>query len=123
MHVPDDNYNGTVSSVPCRVNQDGSLSILNMSSRILPTNPFLTIADVQSADAGTYVCTASNPAGESAATFQLIVFSQSNVVFMPLMSFPMPSRMRSCHELNTTAFEVQGGVPMVCMETLSAAIP
>ena len=68
---------------------------------------FLTISDVQGSDGGTYVCTASNRAGEVTARASLILISRSNLVIVPVAAFSSLSMAGDCHEFNTTQFEVR----------------
>jgi len=72
---------------------------------------FLTIADFQASDIGTYVCTASNSAGQAMASANLIEFSTSDVVVMVLPQFLSPSSTSDCHELDTTQLEVWSYCP------------
>ncbi len=99
----------------CRVNADGSLTVLNSGDRILLTNnQFLTISNIVPSDAAPYQCTATNPAGVAIAMAQLVVFSQSNVIIMPLTGFSTTVSRRNrrsvfeqqCHHFNATQFEV-----------------
>ncbi len=96
------------------MNSDGSLTQLTRTARILPIDQFLTISPVMASDDGAYQCTASNPAGVAIATARLVVFSQSNIIIMPLTDFSTtpPRGKRStpagdqCHYFNDTEFEV-----------------
>ena len=58
-------------------------------------------------DQGTYICVASNNAGQATASASLTLFGLSSVVTVQVEAFTMPSAALGCHELNTTQFEVR----------------
>ena len=79
------------------------------STRILVDQQFLLIAPVVSDDIGAYFCTASNSAGASTSTFNLIAFGQAMVVMVEVVEFSSPSMDGTCHHGNQDDFEVGGG--------------
>jgi len=69
----------------------------------------LVIPRIQLDHAGTYICTASNPAGQASTRASISVVQVSNQIQADISSFRNPVAMGStvCHNPNKLGFEVR----------------
>ena len=84
----------------------GGSEVIAQTDRLFIRDNFLLIFELEDGDQGDYTCNAINPAGTASASAMIIIFGLSNVVTVEIADFTNPNMENTCHELNSTEFEV-----------------
>lgn len=84
----------------------GGSEMIVSDDRVFAQGNFLIIFETIAGDQGVYTCNAVNAAGSASASTMLVIFGLVNVVTVEVAEFSNPNMENTCHELNTTEFEV-----------------